>query len=137
MNRNDLKRLANTRMRDAKRLINAKSYSGAYYLAGLAIECALKACIAKQTRQHDFPDKKHANKCFEHDPVKLSEVAALDKALKKDFANNQLLEANWGIVAQWSVESRYDIHSEQDATELYSAIAAKKNGVLNWLRKRW
>src|SRR5438094_3909647 len=28
---------------------------GAFYLGGLAIECALKACIAKKTKRYDFP----------------------------------------------------------------------------------
>ncbi|MGB7136749.1 MAG: HEPN domain-containing protein [Acidobacteriaceae bacterium] len=58
MNRKDLQSLANTRLREARVLFRAKEFSGAYYLAGYAVECALKACIAKQYRQHDFPDRK-------------------------------------------------------------------------------
>jgi HEPN domain-containing protein len=30
-------------------LLEAGLYAGAYYLAGYAVECALKACIAKKT----------------------------------------------------------------------------------------
>jgi len=33
-------------------------YCGAYYLMGYAIECAFKAAISKQIKEHDFPDKK-------------------------------------------------------------------------------
>jgi hypothetical protein len=32
-----------------------------YYLAGYPVEFALKACIAKSTERHDFPDKRRAN----------------------------------------------------------------------------
>ncbi|HLF84399.1 MAG TPA: HEPN domain-containing protein [Blastocatellia bacterium] len=62
MNRNDLKLLAVTRLREAKVLLANGEYSGAYYLAGYVVECALKACIAKRTKRHDFPDRKIANK---------------------------------------------------------------------------
>ena len=40
---------------------------GAYYLAGYAIECALKACIAKATRRYDFPDRKKVDASHTHD----------------------------------------------------------------------
>jgi hypothetical protein len=41
-------------------VLEAELWDGAYYLAGFAVECALKACIAKQTLRHEFPDKKRA-----------------------------------------------------------------------------
>ena len=34
------------------------SWDAAYYMIGYCVECALKACIAKQIRRFDFPDKK-------------------------------------------------------------------------------
>lgn len=55
MNRRDLKDLAAIRVREASLLLKNKQYSGAYYLAGYAVECALKACISKETRRYDFP----------------------------------------------------------------------------------
>ena len=57
MNRADLQKLSNTRIREAKALFAAGEYSGAYYLAGYAVECALKACFAKNVKQYDFPEK--------------------------------------------------------------------------------
>src|SRR5262245_39813562 len=134
MNRNDLKRLANARRRDAKRLLDAGSHGGAYYLAGLAVECAIKACIAKLARRHEFPDKQHANNCYEHAPMKLIKAARLLTALDAECDNNPVFDSNWAIVEKWSVESRYDRNlTEQQAIELYSAIVASKNGVLSWL----
>lgn len=59
MNKTDLEQLADLRLAEAAALLGATPPmpDGAYYLAGYAIECALKACIAKLTAQHDFPDK--------------------------------------------------------------------------------
>jgi hypothetical protein len=56
MNRADLQALADLRVKEATILLDANCFEGAYYLLGYAIECALKACIAKQIKQHDFPD---------------------------------------------------------------------------------
>lgn len=55
MNRSDFQTLAETRLQEAKSLLDNGHYSGAYYLCGYAIEYALKACIAKQTKAEDFP----------------------------------------------------------------------------------
>ncbi len=57
MNRSSLQNLANERIKDAEALLMAGRWSGAYYLAGYAVECALKACFAKKTREYDFPQK--------------------------------------------------------------------------------
>ena len=57
MNRRTFQKLAEARLLDAKALLKAKRYDAAYYMAGYAIECALKACIAKKTRLYDFPPR--------------------------------------------------------------------------------
>jgi HEPN domain-containing protein len=54
MNREDFQQLAESRLKEARALLTAELPDGAYYLAGYAIECALKACIAKRTQQHDL-----------------------------------------------------------------------------------
>jgi len=61
----------------AEALLNAGQWSGAYYLAGYAVECGLKACIAKLTNEHDFPDKDVVNKSYSHKINVLLEVAEL------------------------------------------------------------
>ncbi len=43
----DLEALAETRLEDSIFLLQAGRSSSAYYLAGYAVELALKACIAK------------------------------------------------------------------------------------------
>ena len=57
MNRAGFQHLAELRLREAEALLAAGLPDGAYYLAGYSVECALKACIAKRTREHDFPEK--------------------------------------------------------------------------------
>jgi HEPN domain-containing protein len=67
MNRADFQQLSELRLREAQALLAAGLPDGAYYLAGYAVECALKACIAKRTREHDFADKKLVNDSHTHD----------------------------------------------------------------------
>ena len=57
LNRDELMRLANERLKDTGALLEANRFEAAFYLVGYVVECALKACIARQTREHDFPDK--------------------------------------------------------------------------------
>ena len=57
MNRSVLQRLSQLRIDEAKALLAGGFPAGAYYLAGYAIECAFKACVAKRVQQYDFPDK--------------------------------------------------------------------------------
>jgi hypothetical protein len=76
MNRVDFQMIAFLRLEEAQILLAAESFSGAYYLAGYAVECALKACIAKATHQHDFPDKKRVNDSYSHDLTLLLRTAA-------------------------------------------------------------
>lgn len=66
MNRTDFHKLAEIRIKEAKILLDRKSYAGAFYLAGYAVECALKACIAKQTQAYDFPPQ-DAKTFYTHD----------------------------------------------------------------------
>src|SRR6266496_4207823 len=58
-------RLAELRLTDAKALIDQERYEAAYYIGGYAVECALKACIAKKTREFEFPNK-DSSKLYTH-----------------------------------------------------------------------
>jgi HEPN domain-containing protein len=85
MNRAALQRMSKTRVREASTLLRAGLYLGSYYLIGYAVECALKAYVAKQVRRYDFPDKKLANEAFTHDLEKLVRVAGLIPILERDM----------------------------------------------------
>ncbi len=93
MNRGIFQQISDTRRREAATLLKARHYSGAYYIMGYAVECALKACVAKQVRRYDFPDKTLANKAFTHHLGNLMSLCGLDFELKKEMEANKLLNS--------------------------------------------
>ncbi|MGI8639247.1 MAG: DNA-binding protein [Pyrinomonadaceae bacterium] len=138
MNRNDFKKLTNLRVKEAKVLLDNKCYEGAYYLLGYAVECAFKACIAKQTRRYDFPDKNFASKIYTHDITTLLESSGLKPERDKKSKVNPKFEVNWAIVKDWSEKNRYSMQiDEQTAEAFHSAVLNRKDGILSWLRKWW
>lgn len=137
MNRTHLQRLTEERERDSNALLDAGQWSGAYYLAGYAVECGLKACIAKLTQQHDYPNKDLATKCYTHKIETLVEVAELELQRKADVKANPLLGASWLIVKDWDEKARYHHWSELQARKLFAAVADPTNGVLSWIKERW
>jgi HEPN domain-containing protein len=132
-----LQRLANERIADARALLAAKRWSAAYYLAGYAVECALKACIAKRTRAEEFPDKTFADKCWTHNLLQLLGVAELKDDFQAAMKADPLLGRNWETVKDWSEASRYARIPMKKAKGFYKAIADKKHGVLSWVKFRW
>jgi hypothetical protein len=67
MNRAELQQLARDRVRDAKALLAAHRWSGAYYLAGYAVECALKSCVIVYLMKTDqFPERRFSEQCWAH-----------------------------------------------------------------------
>ncbi len=137
MNRTELQDLANERIAEAKILLDAGKWSGAYYLAGYAVECALKACIAKLTRPDEFPDRNFGPKCWVHDLETLVNLAELKPRRDEDADANEDLNANWRIVRIWRETSRYERKSQDQAQSLYGAIAHDTDGVLAWIRLHW
>jgi HEPN domain-containing protein len=137
VNRTDLQNLANERIAEAKILFDAGKWSGAYYLAGYAVECGLKACIAKLSKPDEFPDKNFGAKCWVHDIEQLVELAGLKTTRNVDAGANVNLDANWGIVREWKESSRYDRKNQAEAQALYDAIAQNPDGVLLWIQLHW
>jgi hypothetical protein len=139
VNKSDLEQLADLRLAEAEALLGLTPPmpAGAYYLAGYAVECALKACIAKLTARHDFPDKTFAAKCFTHKARDLVPLAGLEGARAAAMAADPLLAANWLIVKDWSEESRYESRTVAEATDLIDAIREPNHGVLQWVKIHW
>ena len=137
MNRWDFQRLAEERRRDSDALLRAGQWSGAYYLAGYAIECGLKACIARLTNQHDYPDKELAQRCYTHKVEILVKAAGLEAQRKADSIADPALGANWMIVKDWDEEARYRPWTEPQARRLYEAVAEATHGVLPWIKGHW
>src|SRR5947207_1147458 len=134
----ELRQLAEDRILDAQALLTAQRWSGAYYVAGYAVECALKACIARLTAEHDFPPKlKFVQDCYTHELVKLVQAANLKTDLDNDTTANPILSGYWGVAKDWTEASRYDQKTQLQAERLFEAITNHPNGVLPWIRIRW
>jgi HEPN domain-containing protein len=137
VNRVDFQNLSRVRIKEANALLGQKLYCGAYYLAGYAVECALKACIANLTKEDDFPDKEVVNKSWTHSLTQLVEVAGLEKEREEKARQDSEFELRWGLVKDWREDSRYRTVGEKDAKEFYEAIVNPEHGVLQWLEQRW
>jgi hypothetical protein len=138
MTRSNLQALARLRLREARILLREEEYAGAYYLVGYVIECALKACIAKNVSRYEFPDKRLAEKCWLHGLEGLVGTAGLKTELDALIKAGGDFAVNWSVVKDWDVEDRYSLEiTETDAKEMYSAVTAPKHGVMKWLRTKW
>lgn len=138
MNRLDLHKLVEVRLNEAKTLLDAGHFSGAYYLCGYSIECALKACIAKKTVEHDFPDRRTVEQSYTHEiSNKLLAAAGLQQELQQKVEADSAFAANWAVVKDWTEESRYELHDQQKATDFYTAVTHPDHGVLAWLKTLW
>jgi HEPN domain-containing protein len=135
--RKDLQELARVRLREAQVLLSAGMWDGAYYLAGYAAECGLKACIAKNVRRYDFPDKDLANASFTHNLEVLVNTARLTAELRAATRADPTFEVNWGVAKDWKETSRYERRTQRQAEELVSAVADPQHGVLRWIRRYW
>ena len=122
--RKDFQRLAALRAKEAGVLAESGYRQGAYYLGGLAVECALKACIAKKTRRYEFPaDVKYAQKVYTHELTELLKLAELSSQLERDMKTRPQLATNWSIVKGWNVNSRYET-SRLDGRDMVDAVNA-------------
>jgi len=138
MNRRDLQALADLRAADAKILFDAGRFSAAYYLLGYSVECALKACIAKQVKEHDFPDKQLVNKSYTHDLDQLLQISGAKPDFDAQVIADRSLEVNWATVKDWTEASRYDNDiPETRARDLLTAVTEPQSGVLTWLKTVW
>ena len=137
VNRKDLQDLANVRLNEARALFASGFFDGAYYLAGYAVECALKACIAKRTRRYDFPDRRRVESSYSHVLADLLKVAGLEEERRARANVDLQFETNWDVAKAWSEQSRYSRNDRRAAEALLAAIADPRHGVLSWIKHRW
>jgi len=136
MNRDKFQNIAFLRLKEAKKLLEYNFFSGAYYLAGYCVECALKACICKRTEQYDFPPQ-NIKSIYTHDLSVLLRTSKLDSVFSQDRHGNNELDSSWAIVNEWKEKSRYENIDEIKARSLIEAISDEENGVLQWIKQHW
>jgi HEPN domain-containing protein len=127
--------LAQSRLDEARLLLANGFPSGAYYLAGYAIECALKAMIARQFRADEIPDRRLVDRIYVHDLGKLLTLAGLKDPLDAEMETNSGLRERWSTVTTWSERARYEIWTEEGASAMIEAVGGEQ-GLLPWLQKR-
>ncbi len=143
--------MAEERIKDAKALLDAGRWKFAYYVAGYAVECALKSCLLARMVHTAwvFEDRWKAQDCLTHDFGELIRLAGLGVELGKKTAASAAAAAaaggppggafagHWGVVIQWEVASRYQARTEAESKGLYEAITHTPDGVLPWLKTFW
>ncbi|OGG15381.1 DNA-binding protein [Candidatus Gottesmanbacteria bacterium RIFCSPHIGHO2_02_FULL_39_11] len=138
MNRLLFKKLSTIRLKEAQILLKKGHYSGAYYISGYVIECALKACIARKTRKGDFPlDRKSLDNIYTHELEKLIKGAGLEIKLNNQIKADKTFDTYWGVAKDWSENARYEQHQRKKAEDMILSITDSRKGVLQWIQKYW
>jgi hypothetical protein len=139
LNRVTLQQLSDERIADARALLAATQWAGAYYLAGYALECALKSCVLAYIDRTGiiFKDKKYAQNCWTHDIEDLVRQAGLTIERDKAAGTNITLGQHWMVAKDWSEASRYRISTQLQAEKLFHALTDKTEGVLPWVKNYW
>jgi hypothetical protein len=138
MDRRDLQIISRVREKEAKVLLSNHCFLGAYYLLGYAVECAIKACIAKQIKRYEFPNRQLANDIYTHDLNSLIGHAGLRSALNAETTTTPTFGINWNLTKDWKETFRYETNiQEVTVRDFFEAVLSRPHGVLRWLRRRW
>jgi hypothetical protein len=137
LTKNELEKLAQVRLDDALFLLQVGRCSSAYYLAGYAVELALKACIASLIHSKVIPDKGFINAIYVHKLDSLLSTAGLRPQFDSDAKADLQFGAFWAIANNWSPESRYEFWDPITAATLLQAVGDPDHGVFRWVKKHW
>ena len=139
MTRDEWKARSRAFERSAITLLANAHYDMAYHLAGIAVECALKARIAALFRRNDVPEKNLVDDFYRNGHVLLAliRLAGLQAVLAAEEAASVGFRASWATVQDWNIHSRYLAWTQLEATNMINAAARRGTGVLPWIRHRW
>lgn len=138
INHNDLKKLASTRLKEARLLHSKGLYDGAAYLCFYVIELALKARVCKHLKITEYPDEGDFRSVFlSHNFDRLILLAGLQN--KVTAAEPRF--TNWNLLTQnLNSEKRYEPIGTNDKNfvdSLFVALCDKRLGIYTWLKKIW
>lgn len=133
----DLQRMADRNIDSAQILFRANNWSNSYYLAGYAIEMALKSIISRKFASDTIPDKNFVNSIYTHKVRDLLGLTGLKTQFELAMKADSLLGSNWAICSEWTPECRYQDKSDAEALDLLNAITDAKHGVLPWIKVHW
>ena len=117
-----LRAIARARLRAAQVLLRARRFDGAYYLAGYAIELALKARICRTLKWRGFPESAGEFKGFQslrtHD---LEVLLAFSGTVARVRAR---CSAEWNAVIKWNPEKRYQAIGQSTRREAANMVTS-------------
>jgi HEPN domain-containing protein len=102
MQKVEIEKIVQARIKDAEVLYDASRFDGSVYLCGYAIELGLKARICRTLQWGEYPTSGKYNTFKTHDLDVLLHLTGLEDKVKLNYM------AAWSIVAQWNPEARYD-----------------------------
>lgn len=128
--------LAEMHAEDAQVLHANGRQTNSMHLAGLAIECALKALVCDHFEKGALPDPKLVQRAHSHELAALVGLAGIKPDLDALVKEDPEFDARWSITKTWSVAVRYDTVSEIELVEFLDATVGQK-GMLEWIKTFW
>ena len=146
----EFQELATLRLEEATLLLAQNYPDGAFYLAGYAVECALKAAICRTLTIDDFFDaysaKAHSAKVKDdivqkfktHDFGTLLVLSGLYFKLETAIVLDVLLGDAWTIIRtlSWTEQYRYEVSSRKEQLAVQNFIDSV-NIFLQWIKNHW
>ncbi len=148
--RTEFQELTILRLEEATTLLAHNYPDGAFYLAGYAVECALKSAICRTLNIDDFFDaystKPHGAKVKDdivqkfktHDYGTLLVLSGLYFKLETAITFDVLLGDAWTIIRtlSWTEQYRYEISVRKEQTAVQGFIDSV-NIFLQWIKTHW
>jgi HEPN domain-containing protein len=136
-----LRDLARGRLKVARSLIDAGDHTLAVEMMGMALECALKACICKTLGLRHYPDfdgsKKEESHFFRsHEYARLLLLAGLQTDFELRPGNKRKYQ-NWSDSTTWDVSQRYsamDTYTKEEAEVIYRGLTKSATGVITFIK---
>ena len=144
-NTEEIEKLAEVRLNEAKLLLSQNYCEGVLYLAGYCVELLLKARISRvldipNLFDESFQPKELRKPYYTHDLKYLLIFAGLKSKLNKEKAINQNLFTNWSLIEEtWNEHCRYKNCGEckkADVERFIFAIEDQEIGIKQWISKQ-
>lgn len=122
--KNELRKIARARLRDAEVLYDSRRYDSAIYLCGYAIEAALKARICRTLKWTGFPSTRGEFQSYQsfrtHDLRVLLNLSGIKAKMEAQY----ILE--WSVISTWNPEIRYAFIGTAGKNDALNMIGAAK-----------
>jgi len=147
----ELKKLAESRLEEARILHQAGFYDCAVYLTGYVVELSLKARICRNLNSFDYHDSGSHKQTFAlHEFDKLLLMSGLSGAIGMNKKNKrkQKLFDNWSLLTEWDKNLcigwnpviRYKpigTYTEKDSENRLHALEDHCVGFFSWIKTKW